>query len=114
MKKRKAEGDAKEKKSTEEVKEGEVDDTIQTTGSLLNTEAEFLQAAEKIGMAAVKYFDLKQNRISNYEFSYDKMLDTKGNTAVYLLYSYARLCSIIRKSGYSESQLDELIHTKGF
>jgi hypothetical protein len=42
MKKRKAEGDAKEKKSTEEVKEGEVDDTIQTTGSLLNTEAEFL------------------------------------------------------------------------
>jgi arginyl-tRNA synthetase len=65
-------------------------------------------------MAAVKYFDLKQNRISNYEFSYDKMLDTKGNTAVYLLYSYARLCSIIRKSGYSESQLDELIHTKGF
>jgi len=42
MKKRKAEGEAKEKKSTEEVKEGEVDDTIQTTGSLLNTEAEFL------------------------------------------------------------------------
>lgn len=42
MKKRKAEGEAKEKKLTEEVKEGEIDDAIQTTGSLLNTEDEFL------------------------------------------------------------------------
>ncbi len=42
------------------------------------------------------------------------MLDTKGNTAVYLLYSYARLCSIIRKSGLSEADIDNLIKTKGF
>jgi len=42
------------------------------------------------------------------------MLDTKGNTAVYLLYSYARLCSIIRKSGYTPEQLQEIITTQGF
>jgi arginyl-tRNA synthetase len=52
-----------------------------------------------IGIAAVKYFDLKQNRLTNYAFSYDKMLDPRGNTAVYLLYAYARICAIIRKSG---------------
>lgn len=37
------------------------------------------------------------------------MLDTKGNTAVYLLYSYARLCSIIRKSGYTSEDLQKII-----
>lgn len=63
------------------------------------------EAGEKIGMAAIKYFDLKQNRISNYQFDYDKMLDSKGNTAVYLLYSYARLCSIITKANLSEDEI---------
>lgn len=54
-------------------------------------------------MAAVKYYDLKQNRISTYNFDYDKMLDPKGNTAVYLMYAYARICSIMRKAGVSET-----------
>lgn len=49
-------------------------------------------------MAAVKYYDLKQNRISDYSFNYDKMLDPKGNTAVYLMYSYVRMCSVLRKA----------------
>lgn len=59
---------------------------------------EYEAAAEKMGMAAVKYFDLKQNRISDYSFQIDKMLDPKGNTAVYLLYSYVRMCSVLRKA----------------
>ncbi|KAL4510853.1 hypothetical protein ABPG72_005007 [Tetrahymena utriculariae] len=78
------------------------------------SEEEYLDAAEKMGMAAIKYYDLRQNRISNYNFSYDKMLDTKGNTAVYLLYSYARLCSIIRKSGLQAEELQKIIQTQGF
>ena len=53
-------------------------------------------------MAAVKYFDLKQNRVKNYKFDYNKMLDPKGDSAVYLLYAYARMCSIIKKSGVNE------------
>lgn len=60
---------------------------------------EYDEAAEKLGIASIKYYDLKQNRISSYAFNYDKMLDPRGNTAVYLLYAYVRMCSIIRKAG---------------
>lgn len=62
-------------------------------------------AAQKIGYSAVKYFDLKQNRTTNYRFSFDAMLDPKGNTAVYLLYAYARICSIFRKAEVDPSTL---------
>lgn len=55
-------------------------------------------AAVQIGYAAIKYFDLKNNPATNYVFSYDRMLDTKGDTAVYLLFAFARLCSIINKA----------------
>jgi arginyl-tRNA synthetase len=37
-----------------------------------------LAAAEVVGYGAVKYFDLKQHPTTNYVFSYDRMLDTKG------------------------------------
>lgn len=55
--------------------------------------------AEVVGISAVKYADLSQNRNSNYIFSFDKMLDLKGNTAPYMLYAYARIQSISRKGG---------------
>ena len=55
--------------------------------------------AEVLGIAAVKYHDLKQNRASNYAFSFDKMCDLDGNSALYLLYSYVRICGIVRKVG---------------
>lgn len=58
---------------------------------------EMERAAEALGYAAVKYMDLKSNRTSNYIFNYERMLATNGNTAVYLLYAHARLCSIIDK-----------------
>lgn len=58
---------------------------------------ELEDAASIIGYGAVKYFDLKQHPGTNYIFSYDRMLDTKGDTAVYLLFAYARLASILRK-----------------
>lgn len=58
------------------------------------------KASEILGIAAVKYFDMRQNRIQNYKFSYDAMLNQKGDTAVYLMYSYIRLCSILRKAGF--------------
>ena len=50
-----------------------------------------------MGYGAVKYCDLRNNRLTNYQFSYDRMLDTRGNTAVYLLYAHARIASIGRK-----------------
>lgn len=54
--------------------------------------------AEAIGYGAVKYYDLRRNPTTNYSFSYDQMLDTKGNTAVYLLYARVRLDSICAKA----------------
>jgi arginyl-tRNA synthetase len=67
---------------------------------------EFIEhVAQVVGMAAVKYADLSQNRTSNYVFSFDKMLSLKGNTAPYLLYAYARIQSIGRKGGIDFEQL---------
>jgi len=53
--------------------------------------------AQTVGIGAVKYADLSQNRTSNYIFSYDKMLSLQGNTAPYLLYAYVRIQGISRK-----------------
>ncbi|MFN4279127.1 arginine--tRNA ligase [Thermosynechococcus sp.] len=53
--------------------------------------------ARAIGIGAVKYADLSQNRNSNYIFSYDKMLSLQGNTAPYLLYAYVRVQGLTRR-----------------
>ena len=60
-----------------------------------------------VGLSAVKYADLSQNRISNYIFSYDKMLSLKGNTAPYMLYAYARVQSIGREGNIDFANLGE-------
>jgi len=54
--------------------------------------------AEAVGLGAVKYADLAQNRTSDYQFSWEKMLALEGNTAPYLLYAVARIHSILRKA----------------
>ncbi len=56
-------------------------------------------SAEVVGLSAVKYADLSQNRLSNYVFSYDKMLALQGNTAPYMMYAYVRVQGISRKGG---------------
>ncbi len=61
---------------------------------------DFIQdVAEAVGIGAVKYADLSQNRTSNYIFSFDKMLALQGNTAPYMLYAYVRVQGIARKGG---------------
>jgi len=55
--------------------------------------------ARLVGLGAIKYADLSQNRQSDYVFSWDKMLSLQGNTAPYLLYAYTRTRSIFRKGG---------------
>ncbi|EEF31409.1 arginine--tRNA ligase, cytoplasmic [Ricinus communis] len=69
------------------------------------TDDELEQTAEAVGYGAVKYADLKNNRMTDYKFNFDQMLNDKGNTAVYLLYAHARICSIIRKSGRDIEEL---------
>ncbi|MBE9230177.1 arginine--tRNA ligase [Cuspidothrix issatschenkoi LEGE 03284] len=67
---------------------------------------EFIQnVAEVVGISAVKYADLSQNRTSSYVFSYDKMLSLKGNTAPYLLYAYVRIQGISRQGNIDFTNL---------
>jgi len=61
------------------------------------------QVARVVGLGAVKYADLLPNRQSDYIFNWDKMLALAGNTAVYLLYAYARVRSVLRKAGESNT-----------
>jgi len=63
---------------------------------LLNEE-EIVAAGPIMGYGAVKYADLSNVLDKDYTFDFDKMLNFKGNTAVYLLYAYARVQSIFRK-----------------
>ncbi len=65
--------------------------------------AEQKEIARIVGVGAVKYADLSQNRQSDYLFSWDRMLALQGNTAPYLLYAYTRVRSIFRKGGEAES-----------
>ncbi len=64
-------------------------------------EAQKREIARVVGLGAIKYADLAQNRQSDYVFSWDKMLALQGNTAPYLLYAYTRIRSIFRKGGAS-------------
>ncbi|XP_044347859.1 arginine--tRNA ligase, cytoplasmic isoform X3 [Triticum aestivum] len=69
------------------------------------TDEELDKTSEAVGYGAVKYADLKNNRLTNYKFSYEQMLSDKGNTAVYLQYAHARICSIIQKSNKDVKEL---------
>ncbi|AVQ32391.1 MULTISPECIES: arginine--tRNA ligase [Fusobacterium] len=62
------------------------------------SEEEKDQIAEVVGVGAIKYADLSQNRQSPIIFEWDKILTFEGNTAPYLQYSYARIQSILRKA----------------
>jgi arginyl-tRNA synthetase len=61
------------------------------------TDADLRSIAEVVGLGAVKYADLSQNRTTDYVFSWDKMLATDGNTSTYMQYAYARIRSVFRK-----------------
>jgi arginyl-tRNA synthetase len=61
------------------------------------TQEERDQIAEVVGIGAVKYADLCQNRATDYIFSWSKMLAMNGNTGTYMQYAYARNCGILRK-----------------
>jgi arginyl-tRNA synthetase len=63
--------------------------------------AERSKVAEIVGLGAIKYADLSQNRLSDYVFDWDKMMALNGNTATYMQYAYARIQNIFRKGGIS-------------
>lgn len=63
--------------------------------------------SQVVGIGAVKYADLSQNRTSDYIFSYEKMLTLQGNTAPYMIYAYARIQSISREGKIDFQKLEK-------
>lgn len=57
------------------------------------------RVARAVGIGAIKYADLSNDRIKDYAFDWQRMLSLSGNTAPYLQYAYARICSIFRRAG---------------
>ena len=73
------------------------------------SEEDKIDIAQKIGIGAVKYADLSQYRMTDYVFSWDRMLSLQGNTAPYLQNAYVRIRSIFRKAGEPAPKIDKLI-----
>jgi arginyl-tRNA synthetase len=63
------------------------------------------EVAEAVGIGAIKYADLSQNRTTDYVFSFDKMLELKGNTAAYMQYAVARVEGIVTRGGVDRELL---------
>ncbi len=80
-----------------------IDEAIERARAAADEKDQGLRSDEKdeiariIGSGAVKYAELSQNRLTDYKFSWDKMLSLQGNTAPYLLNAYVRTRSIFRK-----------------
>ena len=74
------------------------------------------EVARMLGIGAIKYADLSTDRTNNYTFDWEKMLSFDGNTAPYLQYAHARICSIFAKSAIVRSSVQgtsiSLIHER--
>ena len=72
-------------------------------------EAQRQEVAEAVGIGAIKYADLSQNRTTDYVFSFDKMLELKGNTAAYMQYAVARVEGIAGRGGIDRESLRQQV-----
>jgi arginyl-tRNA synthetase len=64
------------------------------------------EVARIVGIGSVKYADLSTDRVKDYVFDWDRMLSFDGNTAPYLQYAHARICSIFRRAGVDRGAVD--------
>ena len=92
---------------TESINRAKEDLLVRISSEKRNEDNNFIdKTSEVIGIGAVKYADLSQNRITNYQFSFDKMLALNGNTAPYLLYTLVRIAGINRKNDLKEDNFN--------
>jgi arginyl-tRNA synthetase len=64
-------------------------------------EEDIEQTAKDVGIGAVMFQELSNNRIKDYVFSWDKVLNFEGETGPYVQYTHARACSVLRNAGES-------------
>merc|ERR1712117_842618 len=68
------------------------------------------KTAQALAYGCIKYADLSHNRNHEYVFSFDKMLEDKGNTAAYMLYAYTRISSIARNVNLTSESILQDVH----
>lgn len=90
--------DEAEARAKARLKEGMEEGTVRID------EADVDRVARAVGIGAVKYADLRQNRASDYQFDWSKMVSFQGNAGPYLQYAYARVASLFDKA---DATLDE-------
>ncbi|UOY92801.1 arginine--tRNA ligase [Ectobacillus sp. JY-23] len=66
------------------------------------------EVARQVGVGAILFHDLKNERIHNIEFSLEQMLKFEGETGPYVQYTYARACSLLRKAPYEPQEASAL------
>jgi arginyl-tRNA synthetase len=76
-----------------------LDEAIERATAVIPDEAVSAEVARAVGMGAIKYADLSNDRVKDYVFDFDRMLAFNGNTSVYLQYAHVRIRSIFRQGG---------------
>jgi arginyl-tRNA synthetase len=96
-----------------------LDEAVQRADTAVAEKNPELPAAERadvariVGVGAVKYADLSTDRIKDYVFDWDRMLSFDGDTAPYLQYAHARICSIFRRAGIDRTTARTTTSTLG-
>lgn len=70
------------------------------------------ETAKQVGIGAVVFNELSNNRIKDYVFDWDKVLNFEGETGPYVQYTHARACSILRKAG--DEAVKKAMNLEGF
>ena len=95
-----------------------IDEAVARARAMIEEKNSELPAEEKdhiariVGLGAVKYAELSQHRMTDYVFSWSKMLSLQGNTAPYLQNAYVRVRSIFRKLGAEPGTAREVVLTE--
>jgi arginyl-tRNA synthetase len=95
-----------------------IDEAVTRARAMIEEKNPELPAEEKdhiariVGLGAVKYAELSQHRMTDYVFSWSKMLSLQGNTAPYLQNAYVRVRSIFRKLGAELGSAQEVVLTE--
>ena len=91
-----------------------LDEAVQRARAVVDEKSSFLPEeqraaiAEAVGVSSIRYADLSQNPQTDVTFEWDKLLSLEGNTAPFLMYSYARAKSILRKGGVENPTVADL------
>ena len=73
------------------------------------SDGERAELGRLIGIGALKYAELSSDRIKDYVFDWDRMLSFEGNTAPYLQYAHARICSIFRRGEVDRASVRDVV-----